>query len=139
MPGPAEGQGQIPDAPVPIRSPILGGCWVQVSSWLPLVGGARPAQALPAPACRRSYRTVWLWAAWPLSHQLLHLPIFGFAATLAPPSWLDTGALRSVVASIPPSPCMDIHSSLCLPWLVGDTAAARGLARVPGQQRHVLR
>lgn len=40
MLGPAERGGQIPDAPVPIRSPTLGGCWVWVSSWLPPGGGS---------------------------------------------------------------------------------------------------
>lgn len=64
--------------------------------------GAPPARPLPAPAHWGSYGTGWLWAAWPLSRQLLHLLIFGFAATLTPPSWLGAGAPRSVVASIPP-------------------------------------
>lgn len=49
MPGLAGGGGQIPDMPVPIHSPTLGGCWVQVSSWLPPRGGSSPLPTLCQP------------------------------------------------------------------------------------------
>lgn len=87
MPGLAEGGGQIPNTPVSILSPTLCGCWVQVFSWLPQ-GRSTP---YPASVRQESYSTGWLWAAWPFSHPLLHLSIFGFAATLAPPSRLGAG------------------------------------------------
>jgi len=132
MPGLAEGGGQIPDAPVPICSPTLGSthpgcrCSPGCPRWV-----STPAQPLPASACRASHGTRWLWAAWPFSRQLLHLCIFSFAVTLAAPSWLGAGALRSAVASIPPLPGQTSFGPSDCPALWVTQPPPARLARVP--------
>lgn len=101
MPGPAAGGGQISDAPVPICSPTLGGCWVQVSSWLPPAGSTPcPASASPCPPGKLRHRVALGCLALILpAAASAHLWLCGDSRSSIP-AWHR--ALRSMVASVPP-------------------------------------
>lgn len=103
MPGLAGGGGgQIPDVPVPVLSPTLGGCWMQMFSW----------GSTHSPCPSRSCGTRWLWATGPLCYPAAASAHLGLCSNSSS-SILQHRGHRSMVASIPPFPAWTSIAPAC--------------------------